>query len=43
MDFLPDTSITVESIQYQTNEQINVYQNNKKQEWVRKFSSPYDI
>jgi hypothetical protein len=30
MNFLPDTSITVESIQYQTNEQINVYQNNKK-------------
>jgi hypothetical protein len=38
MDFLPDTSSSVESIQYQTNEQIN-----KKQESVRKFSSPYDI
>jgi hypothetical protein len=30
MDFLPDTSSSVKSIQYQTNEQINVYQNNKK-------------
>jgi hypothetical protein len=41
MDFLPDTAITVE--QYQTNEQISVYQNNKKQEWIRKFFSPYDF
>lgn len=38
MDFLPNSSITIESTQYQTNEQIDVYQNNKKQEWVRKFS-----
>ncbi len=37
MDFLPNNSINVESTQYQMNEQINVYQTNKKQEWVRIF------
>jgi len=37
MDFLSNTSITVESTQYQMNKQIDVYQNKKKQEWVRIF------
>jgi len=37
MDFLPNNSISIESTQYQINEQINVYQNNKKQELVKIF------
>jgi hypothetical protein len=38
MDFLPINSINSQSTQHQTNEQINIHENNKNQRWVRKFS-----